>query len=226
MALETEIAHLKEVSGHYKRRIAEMMNSLLKDLGEIGVAVGNKDQVDFSPLPSLPLNFQSLQLIVSSAFSFLPMNQPHPHSTVIFFWEKQNRNTLLPNMQLNIFCRFIFVVMNQTVLALRDIAGHCICIPTGYGISCFCQDTWNQYLLGFQPIPESISEKFEEEFTMARLFVSKMKSEVKQLVSRCKILENSQENSNQKMEENEQELAACQLLISQVMTLCLIYVSW
>ncbi|XP_039255944.2 kinesin heavy chain-like isoform X1 [Styela clava] len=109
MAFETEVSHLQEVSEHHKRRIAEMMNSLLKDLGEIGVAVGNKDQ----------------------------------------------------------------------------------------------------------QIPESISEKFEEEFTMARLFVSKMKSEVKQLVTRCQALESTQDDSNKKMEENEQELAACQLLISQ-----------
>lgn len=68
----------------------------------------------------------------------------------------------------------------------------------------------------FQQIPESISEKFDEEFTMARLFVSKMKSEVKQLVHKCQILESSQSDSNKKMDENEQELAACQLLISQV----------
>lgn len=45
MALETEVSHLQEVSEHHKKRIAEMMNSLLKDLSEIGVAVGNKDQV-------------------------------------------------------------------------------------------------------------------------------------------------------------------------------------
>lgn len=51
---------------------------------------------------------------------------------------------------------------------------------------------------------------------MARLFVSKMKSEVKQLANRCKTLESFQDESNRKMEDNEQELAASQLLISQV----------
>ncbi|XP_063174448.1 kinesin heavy chain [Candoia aspera] len=55
----------------------------------------------------------------------------------------------------------------------------------------------------------------EEEFTMARLYISKMKSEVKSLVNRSKQLENAQIDSNRKMNANERELAACQLLISQ-----------
>uniref|UniRef100_A0A8C9PRY4 Kinesin-like protein n=1 Tax=Spermophilus dauricus TaxID=99837 RepID=A0A8C9PRY4_SPEDA len=55
----------------------------------------------------------------------------------------------------------------------------------------------------------------EEEFTMARLYISKMKSEVKSLVNRSKQLESAQMDSNRKMSASERELAACQLLISQ-----------
>lgn len=44
-AIETEVSHMKEVNEHHKKRIAEMMTSLLKDLAEIGVAVGTNDQV-------------------------------------------------------------------------------------------------------------------------------------------------------------------------------------
>ena len=55
----------------------------------------------------------------------------------------------------------------------------------------------------------------EEEFTMARLYISKMKSEVKSLVNRSKQLESAQTDSNRKMNASERELAACQLLISQ-----------
>ncbi|XP_040084943.1 kinesin heavy chain [Oryx dammah] len=55
----------------------------------------------------------------------------------------------------------------------------------------------------------------EEEFTMARLYISKMKSEVKSLVNRSKQLESAQMDSNRKMNASERELAACQLLISQ-----------
>ncbi|XP_024612032.1 kinesin heavy chain [Neophocaena asiaeorientalis asiaeorientalis] len=55
----------------------------------------------------------------------------------------------------------------------------------------------------------------EEEFTMARLYISKMKSEVKSLVNRSKQLESAQLDSNRKMNASERELAACQLLISQ-----------
>lgn len=56
----------------------------------------------------------------------------------------------------------------------------------------------------------------DEEFTVARLYISKMKSEVKGMVKRCKQLEGTQTDSNKKIEENEKELAACQLRISQV----------
>uniref|UniRef100_A0A3B1JNZ4 Kinesin-like protein n=1 Tax=Astyanax mexicanus TaxID=7994 RepID=A0A3B1JNZ4_ASTMX len=55
----------------------------------------------------------------------------------------------------------------------------------------------------------------DEEFTVARLYISKLKSEVKTMVKRCKQLESSQSESNKKMDENEKELAACQLRISQ-----------
>ncbi|XP_073711238.1 kinesin heavy chain [Misgurnus anguillicaudatus] len=55
----------------------------------------------------------------------------------------------------------------------------------------------------------------EEEFTMARLFLSKMKSEVKSLVNRSKQLESAQSDTLRKMQVNEKELASCQLLISQ-----------
>lgn len=56
----------------------------------------------------------------------------------------------------------------------------------------------------------------DEEFTVARLYISKMKSEVKTMVKRSKQLESTQAESTQKMEEMETELTACQLRISQV----------
>eukprot|EP00063_Salmo_salar_P031449 XP_014006284.1 PREDICTED: kinesin heavy chain isoform 5C-like [Salmo salar] len=55
----------------------------------------------------------------------------------------------------------------------------------------------------------------EEEFTMTRLYISKMRSEVKSLVNRSKQLESSQCDTSRKMAAKEKELASCQLLISQ-----------
>ncbi|KAK2917397.1 hypothetical protein Q8A73_004143 [Channa argus] len=55
----------------------------------------------------------------------------------------------------------------------------------------------------------------EEEFTVARLYISKMKSEVKSLVNRGKQLENAQADAHRKIQANEKELTSCQLLISQ-----------
>lgn len=78
----------------------------------------------------------------------------------------------------------------------------------------------SESLLTFSAPPpqqhEGGSGMIDEEFTVARLYISKMKSEVKTMAKRCKQLESTQAESNKKMDENEKELAACQLRISQV----------
>lgn len=64
--------------------------------------------------------------------------------------------------------------------------------------------------------PEPNNEgKVEEEFTVARLFVSKMKSEAKNLVSRAATLEQQQSEVTRKGEEMEKELGECRLTIVQ-----------
>ncbi|XP_013867455.1 kinesin heavy chain isoform 5C [Austrofundulus limnaeus] len=55
----------------------------------------------------------------------------------------------------------------------------------------------------------------EEEFTVARLYISRMKSEIKSLVNRGKQLESAQADAHRKIQANEKELASCQLLVSQ-----------
>ncbi|CAB1349427.1 unnamed protein product [Coregonus sp. 'balchen'] len=111
VSIDSELQKLKEMTNHQKKRVTEMMSSLLKDLAEIGIAVGS-----------------------------------------------------------------------------NDIKQH-----EGSGL-------------------------IDEEFTVARLYISKMKSEVKTMVKRSKQLESTQAESNEKMDENEKELAACQLRISQSLT--------
>ncbi|TDG97001.1 hypothetical protein EPR50_G00220130 [Perca flavescens] len=107
-SIDSELQKLKEMTNHQKKRFTEMMSSLLKDLAEIGIAVGSKD------------------------------------------------------------------IKQQESSGLID-----------------------------------------EEFTMARLYISKMKSEVKTMVKRSKQLESSKAESSQKMDETEMELIACQLRVSQ-----------
>lgn len=42
-SIDSELQKLKEMSNHQKKRMTEMMSSLLKDLAEIGIAVGSND---------------------------------------------------------------------------------------------------------------------------------------------------------------------------------------
>merc|ERR1719195_60698 len=57
--------------------------------------------------------------------------------------------------------------------------------------------------------------KVEEEFTVARLFVSKMKSEAKNLVSRAASLEQQQAEFQKKIDANDKDLSDCRLIIAQ-----------
>ncbi|KAK2167750.1 hypothetical protein NP493_1263g00005 [Ridgeia piscesae] len=59
------------------------------------------------------------------------------------------------------------------------------------------------------------SEKLEEEFTVARLYISKMKSEVKTLVQRCGNLETASAEAQEKLQHTSCELSECKLLVQQ-----------
>ncbi|XP_069554207.1 kinesin-1 heavy chain-like [Brachyistius frenatus] len=107
-SIDSELQKLKEMTNHQKKRVTEMMSSLLKDLAEIGIAMGSNDT-------------------------------------------KQQESSGL----------------------------------------------------------------IDEEFTAARLYISKMKSEVKTMVKRNKQLESTRADSTQKLDETERGLTACQLRISQ-----------
>ncbi|XP_024000783.1 kinesin heavy chain-like, partial [Salvelinus sp. IW2-2015] len=43
MRIEAELCRLQEVSGHQRKRIAEVLNGLMRDLSEFSAIVGNKD---------------------------------------------------------------------------------------------------------------------------------------------------------------------------------------
>lgn len=53
---------------------------------------------------------------------------------------------------------------------------------------------------------------------MARLYISKIKSEVKSMVKRCRNLENLQAECHREMEETDRQMSSCHLRISQVTT--------
>ena len=62
---------------------------------------------------------------------------------------------------------------------------------------------------------EASAGKVEEEFTVARLYISKMKSEAKNMSQRCVNLETAQADSHKKLTDQEKELSDSRLLISQ-----------
>jgi len=61
----------------------------------------------------------------------------------------------------------------------------------------------------------SVDGKVEEEFTVARLYVSKMKSEVKNLVNKASMLESSQSEGLSKIVAMEKDLGEARLLVGQ-----------
>ncbi|CAG0916136.1 unnamed protein product [Notodromas monacha] len=63
--------------------------------------------------------------------------------------------------------------------------------------------------------PEDSIAKLEEEFTLARLYVSKMKSEAKNLTGRCQQFESSTETAKSKLESIESDLSESKLKIQQ-----------
>lgn len=48
-SIDSELQKLKEMTNHQRKRVTEMMSSLLKDLAEIGIALGNNDIKVTSP---------------------------------------------------------------------------------------------------------------------------------------------------------------------------------
>ena len=64
-------------------------------------------------------------------------------------------------------------------------------------------------------IGEAGEGKVDEEFTFARLYISKMKSEVKNVVQKCSSLETGIQDFKTQIENREKELSECKLLVSQ-----------
>ncbi|XP_048874361.1 kinesin family member 5Aa isoform X7 [Brienomyrus brachyistius] len=64
-------------------------------------------------------------------------------------------------------------------------------------------------------LPVEISSALEEEFTVARIYVNKIRAEVKSMVKRCRRLESLQQECHREMEETGCELSSCQRLITQ-----------
>ena len=60
------------------------------------------------------------------------------------------------------------------------------------------------------------ADKLDEELTVARLYISKVKSEVKSVVQRCSQLEVVQVEGSQKLDEMEKSLSDNRLLVQQV----------
>lgn len=85
-------------------------------------------------------------------------------------------------------------------------------------VSCIEPWFWDVLFLGQLELqkPQGGGEKIEEDFTLARLYISKMKSEAKTLMQHCSQLETFQAENNKKLDETESQLSACKLLIQQV----------
>jgi len=71
------------------------------------------------------------------------------------------------------------------------------------------------------------AEKLDEELTVARLYINKVKSEVKSVVQRCSQLEVAQADGTQKLDEMEKSLSDNRLLVQQVRVFfVMIWTTW
>ena len=60
MAVERELAGLQDLSGHQKKRAAEILNLLLRDLSDIGSVLGT---TDLKAVNTLTLHFSSVLVL-------------------------------------------------------------------------------------------------------------------------------------------------------------------
>ncbi len=68
-SIDSELQKLKEMANHQKKRVTEMMSSLLKDLTEIGIAVGNNE----IKVSDTHIGFFKVKCVCSAKLE-LPMN--------------------------------------------------------------------------------------------------------------------------------------------------------
>lgn len=76
----SELQQLRDMSAHQRKRIAEMLANFLKDLGEIGVAIGGDE--------NLKVNFEHmnydiqhrLRLLAINCAIYIPALSPSFHS--------------------------------------------------------------------------------------------------------------------------------------------------
>lgn len=172
-AVQRELSSLQELSSHHKRRSAEIVSLLLRDLSDIGSVLGTTD-----------LKAVRLQLFFYCSL--------YPSA---FVWVRIKLSSECAGNQ-----PFSLIKLEMKLIYI------CIKSPSMLTDTDFCHQM------------TEMSGVIEEEFTTARIYISKMKSEVKSLVNRSKQLEANLTENSCRMESNEKELNSCQLLISQVKT--------
>lgn len=83
-SIDSELQKLKEMTNHQRKRVTEMMSSLLKDLAEIGVAIGSNDIKVFVLLHSNFLFFLNISAGGSLWVCFInSITSPSKH--ILFF---------------------------------------------------------------------------------------------------------------------------------------------
>ncbi|KFO34548.1 Kinesin-1 heavy chain [Fukomys damarensis] len=221
--IDTELQKLKEMTNHQKKRAAEMMASLLKDLAEIGIAVGNNDVKQPEGTGMIDEEFTVARLYISkmkSEVKTMVKRCKQLESTQTESNKKMEENEKeLAACQLRVsqheakikslteYLQNVEQKKRQLEESVDSLSEELVQLRAQEKVHEMEKEHLNKQ-------PEGTG-MIDEEFTVARLYISKMKSEVKTMVKRCKQLESTQTESNKKMEENEKELAACQLRVSQ-----------
>ncbi|KAJ4926619.1 hypothetical protein JOQ06_014368, partial [Pogonophryne albipinna] len=195
-AVEAELSRIQEVSSHQRKRITEILNSLMRDLSEFSTIVGNRDIKLVSANWASPgwtgLHTAVLERAQLSSEDSLQRQRPLRCLGPVQRMDNRRipRDILYTELSSGKRCT------GRPQLHYKDV----------------CEQVFKSFNINR---PVEITGSIEEEFTVARLYISKIKSEVKSMLKRCRHLESHQMECHRKMEETGRELSSCQLLISQ-----------
>ncbi|XP_041332679.1 kinesin heavy chain-like, partial [Pyrgilauda ruficollis] len=219
LSLESELSRARELGGQQRRRAAEVLNGLLRDLSELSALVGSGDiKLPVEVSGAIEEEFAVARLYISKIKSEV--------KSVVKRCRQLESLQVECHRKLEVTGRELSscqLLISQHEAKIRSLTEYAQSLELRKRHLEEAHDALGEELARLQAQgggaggagPVEVSGAIEEEFAVARLYISKIKSEVKSVVKRCRQLESLQVECHRKLEVTGRELSSCQLLISQ-----------